>query len=120
MKRVARVALAVAAWLFACAAGAHAFLDHAEPAVGSTVHATPAEVRIWFSERLEPAFSTAELQDASGRRVGTQDATVDASDPALLRMAVPPLAPGRYRVKWHVLSVDTHVTEGDFTFTVAP
>jgi len=35
-------------------------------------------------------------------------------------MAVPPLAPGRYRVKWHVLSVDTHVTEGDFTFTVAP
>ena len=28
------------------------------------------------------------------------------------------LAPGSYKVRWHALSVDTHTTEGAFTFTV--
>jgi copper resistance protein C len=37
-----------------------------------------------------------------------------------LEVSVPALAPGRYRVVWRVLSLDTHVTEGDFTFDVAP
>ena len=112
--------LAAGAALFASTAGAHAFLDHAEPPVGSTVHAAPARVRLWFSERLEPAFSTAEVDDASGKRVGQSAAKVDPGDPTLLEITVPPLPPGRYRVKWRVLSVDTHVTEGDFTFTLAP
>jgi hypothetical protein len=120
MRARVRGILVVVAALCAPAAAAHAFLDHAEPAVGSTVHAAPARVRLWFSERLEPAFSTAELQDASGKRVDPATAKVDASDPTLLEIAAPPLAPGRYRVKWRVLSVDTHVTEGDFAFTLAP
>jgi methionine-rich copper-binding protein CopC len=117
--RIGRLASASAA-LVASAASAHAFLEHAEPAVGSTVHAAPAHVRLWFSERLEPAFSSAQIEDASGRRIDTSGGKVDASDPTLLEIAAPPLAPGRYRVKWRVLSVDTHVTQGDFTFTLAP
>ena len=36
----------------------------------------------------------------------------------LLQVPLKPLRPGTYRVKWRVLSVDTHVTEGDFTFRV--
>jgi methionine-rich copper-binding protein CopC len=28
------------------------------------------------------------------------------------------LAPGVYRVYWKVLAKDTHVTEGDFSFTL--
>ena len=47
------------------------------------------------------------------------DATVDA-DGTLLQVSLPKLEPGRYRVTWRVLSVDTHVTEGDFTFEVVP
>jgi len=46
-------------------------------------------------------------------------AQVDAASRTLLRVPLKPLAPGTYRVKWRVLSVDTHVTEGDFTFRVA-
>jgi hypothetical protein len=120
MKRSFAAVLVACVMPAATPAFAHAFLDHADPPVGSTVRAPPTQIRLWFSERLEPAFSSAELDDASGKRIGDARAEVDGSDATLLRIAAPSLAPGRYRVKWRVLSVDTHVTQGDFTFTVAP
>jgi len=98
---------------------AHAFLDRAVPAVGSTVRDPPARVTLRFSERLEPAFSKAQVLDASGRRVDNDDASVSGDDAAVLSVSVRALPPGVYTVKWRVLSVDTHVTEGDFAFTVA-
>jgi hypothetical protein len=105
---------------FASPAGAHAFLDHATPAVGSAVHASPAQVRLWFTQRLEAAFNTLRVQDASGKQVDKGDIQVDRADATLLEVSLPQLAPGTYRVSWRVLSVDTHVTEGDFTFDVKP
>jgi methionine-rich copper-binding protein CopC len=45
---------------------AHAFLDHALPAVGSTVQDSPHEIRLWFTQRLEPAFSKARVLDKTG------------------------------------------------------
>ena len=101
-------------------AKAHAFLDHAVPAVGSAVHVPPTEVRLWFTQKLEPAFSGVRVLDRSGSAVDRGDARVDGSDATLLRVSLPALAPGVYRVTWRVLSVDAHVTEGDFTFDVAP
>ncbi len=111
--------LAVLLW-GAAGAGAHAFLDHADPRVGSTVKNPPAQVRLWFTQSLEPAFSAAQVLNEAGQRVDKADSQVDSSDRALLRVSLPPLAPGTYKVIWRVLSVDTHVTEGDFTFRVAP
>ena len=101
-------------------AGAHAFLDHALPAVGSTVHTPPAQVELWFTQQLEPAFSSVRVADQRGRQVDKGDAKVDSADATLFRVSLPQLAPGTYRVTWRVLSIDTHVTEGDFTFDVAP
>ena len=98
----------------------HAFLDHATPAVGSTVHTAPREVRLWFSEPLEPAFSRLQVFDASGKPVDGGDGRVDASDRSVLMATLAALPPGTYRVVWRVVSIDTHVTEGDFTFDVAP
>lgn len=101
-------------------AGAHAFLDHAAPAVGSAIYGSPAQVRLWFTQELEPAFSTVQVLDRIGRQVDKQDKLVDRANPVLLQVSLPELAPGRYRVVWRALSVDTHVTEGDFTFDVVP
>lgn len=100
-------------------AAAHAFLDRATPAVGSTVHASPATVRLAFSEALEPAFSRVHVEDAAGKAVDAGDGRVDAADRTMLAVDVPPLPPGTYRVRWRVVSIDTHVTEGDYTFTIA-
>ena len=99
-------------------AEAHAFLEHATPPVGGTVQTPPAQVTLRFTQRLEPAFSKVQVQDSSGRRVDKDDVSVQGGDAAVLAVSVPPLAPGRYVVKWRVLSVDTHVTEGDYTFEV--
>ena len=105
---------------FVARADGHAFLDHAAPAVGSTVHASPPEIRLRFSQALEPAFCTVKVLDRAGQAVNAGDTAADASDRRLLRTPLQSLPPGTYRVVWRVLSVDTHVTEGDFTFDVAP
>ena len=69
---------------------------------------------------LEPAFSTIKVLDQTGKPVDNGDKAVDASDRTLLRVSLPQLPPGTYRVVWRALSVDTHVTEGAFTFDVVP
>ncbi|MGA8656942.1 MAG: copper resistance protein CopC [Chthoniobacterales bacterium] len=45
---------------------------------------------------------------------------IDGSNPAVLEVALPPLKPGKYKVIWRAVSVDTHVTTGNFTFEVTP
>ena len=96
---------------------AHAFLDHASPRVGNTVDRSPAEVRLWFTQKLEPRFSGIEITSADGARI-VAGGVVDRQRPDEMSLRLPPLKPGRYLVKWHVLSVDAHKTEGDFSFEV--
>jgi methionine-rich copper-binding protein CopC len=115
------VILATALPLLLCgvtAARAHAHLDHAQPAVGGTVATAPKEVVLWFSEKLEPAFSSIEVRDAKGTAVNAGKAMLDSSNQTQLRVSLKPLSPGTYKVIWRVLSVDTHRTQGDFTFRV--
>lgn len=101
-------------------AGAHAVLDRAEPRVDSAFTSSPAQVRLWFTGALEPAYSRVRVVDEAGQRVDRGDGRVDPSHRGLLRVSLPPLSPGRYRVIWRILSVDSHVTEGDFEFRIAP
>ncbi len=117
-RTIAAAAGALAVALGASAARAHAFLDHASPAVGSSVPASPPALAMWFTQELEGAFSSATITDRSGNRVDKDDAQVDAKDPTELRVSLRPLPPGTYTVAWHVVSVDTHTTEGHFTFEV--
>jgi methionine-rich copper-binding protein CopC len=100
-------------------AEAHAFLMHANPPVGSTVHESPKEIRLYFSEEIEPVFSGIELATKAGERIATGPASIDPNDHSqFFATLAAPLAPNIYRVSWHVVSVDTHRTEGDFSFEV--
>ena len=99
----------------AATAEAHAFLDRAEPRVGSTVPTAPRELVLSYTQNLEPAFSSVEVSDANGARVDLGKPRIGAST---MRVGLKPLAAGTYRVRWKVLSVDTHTTEGSFTFHV--
>jgi methionine-rich copper-binding protein CopC len=96
-------------------ARAHAFLEHASPLVGSTVAVAPREVSLTFTQNLERAFSSVQVTDAHGARVDRGKAQVSGST---MRIGLKPLAPGSYRVRWQALSVDTHKTEGSFSFRV--
>jgi methionine-rich copper-binding protein CopC len=99
-------------------ARAHAYPDHADPKVGSTVAASPERVRVWFDSALEPAFSSIMVHTADGAMVDKRDGRVDQSDPTLLEVSVPSLPPGKYRVYWSVVARDGHRTSGDYTFTI--
>jgi methionine-rich copper-binding protein CopC len=99
-------------------ARAHAFLDHASPAVGSSVPTAPPVVTLWFTQDLEPAFSDVTVTNEAGQRVDLGNARIPQGSPAELQIALKPLPPGTYLVSWHVVSVDTHPTEGTFTFDV--
>ena len=120
MRHLALILALPALLLGASVALAHAFLDRAMPAVGSTVHQSPTEVRLRFTEAIEAALSSARVEDAAGHTVSTGPAKPDTSDRQVLVVPVGALPPGSYKVFWRVLSVDTHVTTGDFRFTVAP
>jgi methionine-rich copper-binding protein CopC len=104
--------------LGAATASAHGVLDRTDPRAGGSVKTTPSQVRLWFTGALEPAYSRVQVLDAGGHRADLGDGGVDEANRALLRVSVPPLAPGAYRVVWRVLSVDSHVTEGQFSFRV--
>ena len=109
-----------AANLLNAAAAAHAFLDRAIPAVGGTVTVSPKEIRLFFSEAIEPLFSGIVLASAGGQPIKTGPAVVDAADHTQLVLTVPLLAPGRYKVTWYVVSIDTHPSQGDFIFEIRP
>ncbi len=96
----------------------HAYPDHADPKVGSTVAVAPTVVRIWFDSALEPAFSTIMVHNVKDEMVDKRDGRVDPSDPTLLEISLPPLPPGVYRVFWNVVARDTHRTSGSFVFTI--
>ena len=97
---------------------AHAFLKEADPGVGSTIQTSPSEVRIRFTENIEPAVSSIQVFNTSGKEVDKRDLHLDRSDHALLHISLPQLGVGTYKVVWRVVSVDTHVTNGNFTFRV--
>ena len=109
--------IALSVLSFPTAALAHAHLDHASPAVGSTVASAPKELTISFTEKLEPKFSSIEVQNDKGAAMQAGKATLGDA-PTELRVALKPLPPGTYKVIWRVLSVDTHRTNGSFTFRV--
>src|ERR1043165_8222175 len=96
-------------------AHAHAMLDHASPAVGSSVASAPREVSVTFTQNLEAAFSSVQVTDGNGTRVDQGKPQVSGNT---MRVGLKSLSPATYSVRSQVLSVDTHKTEGSFTFTI--
>lgn len=111
-----RVLVALVAFAgLASPASAHAFLKHAQPSAGASLASAPKSIALAFTEKLEPAFSGVTVTDAAGHSVAASAAVIDG-----VSMIVPlrPLGRGTYRVAWHAVSVDTHRTEGAYSFTV--
>jgi copper resistance protein C len=96
-------------------AEAHAFLDHAEPRVGNKVATAPHEVTLWFTQNLEAAFSTITVTNAAGQRIDTGKPRISGTQ---MSVSLRSGGAGTYHVTWRVLSVDTHTTDGNFTFQV--
>jgi methionine-rich copper-binding protein CopC len=111
----ALVIIATSFLLGIAGASAHAHLASAQPRAGSILSTAPHEVSLSFTEGLEQAFSTVEVTDATGARVDQGEAEIKGST---MRVGLKELPAGTYKVNWRALSVDTHKTEGTFSFRV--
>jgi copper resistance protein C len=114
MRKLFSIAIVVFTAFASTGALAHAFLDHANPRVGSTVATAPHELTLWFTQKLEPAFSSVEVMGPNGSSIGGK-AQVSGNT---MRVGIKAAGPGAYHVHWQALSVDTHKTQGSFSFTV--
>ena len=101
--------------LVPCGVSAHALLDHAEPRVGNKVAAPPHQLTLWFTQKLKPAFSGVTVTNAAGERIDSGKPRVSGNQ---MSVSLRSGGSGTYHVNWKVLSVDTHTTDGSFTFEV--
>jgi len=96
----------------------HAFPIRSDPRVGWTITVSPPKVTIWFDGELEPAFSTITVYNSAKQQVDKGNSRVSGRDASTLEVDLPALAAGGYRVYWKALAKDTHVTQGDFSFSI--
>ena len=100
------------------ASWAHAYLVKSSPVRRAVVSSAPARVVLWFNERLEAQFSQVAVWNTAGQQVDGGDVQVGPDDGKKLSVGVPTLPAGTYTVKYRVLSVDGHIVESEFPFTV--
>lgn len=116
-------------WLYAVAllaivlnnpivAWAHSFPEKETPSAGQKVASPPSEIMIGFDAPIEKLFAKLEVAGADGtnQAVGAPQVSDDGRQ---LSVKVGALKPGDYTVKWAVVCIDTHHTEGSYTFSVA-
>ena len=96
----------------------HAYLVKSSPARRAVLSSAPARVVLWFNERLEAQFSQASVWNTEGQQVDAGDVQVGPDDGKKLSVGIPTLSAGTYAVKYRVLSVDGHIVESEFPFTV--
>jgi len=117
MRRILPILLALLV-LSPAVAVPHAYLVRSAPARRAVLLRAPARVQLWFNERLESQFSRVSVWDGNGKQVDLGDAQVGPNDTTGLSVGISPLVPGTYTVKFRVLSVDGHIVEGEFPFTL--
>jgi len=109
------------ALIFPGTSEAHAILLRSDPAKDAVLRVPPDQVRMWFSEDLNPALSTAVVVNGANQRVDQRDATISPNDPREMDVTLKPnLPPAVYVVVWRTDSADDgHILVGSFLFTVA-
>jgi hypothetical protein len=107
----------VAAAVASTPARAHSFLVEATPSSKDHVATSPKTVKLRFGGGVEPKYSKLTIEGADGKVLG--EGSIGVPDkPRELSMEVPELAPGKYIVRYRVLSTDGHIVEGNYEFTV--
>ena len=110
--------VAVALGMPATSALAHSMLVKAEPARRAVLTKAPNQVRLWFNEKIEGDYASLVVLDDKKQSITDVKPTLASDDPKSIILPLPELLPGKYSIKFRVLSVDGHVVESSFDFTV--
>lgn len=115
------VLAALAVFVFAVPAFAHARLVEAFPADGENLSEAPGQIQLRFSEPIEAAFGPVEARGEGGERVDLDNARLDPEDPEVVAVDLEENLPaGRYDVSWRVTSEDGHPINGEYAFVLDP
>ncbi|MDR7278966.1 copper transport protein [Catenuloplanes atrovinosus] len=95
-------------------ASAHAVLQRTTPATQSVVQAAPADVKLTFSEGVNPVAGKIQVIAPNGDRVGGDP----RAEGSTLIIPVRADQRGTYLVSYRVISADSHPVSGAFTFSV--
>lgn len=117
LKKLLQVATVLSLLTGSTSAFAHAHLEHSTPAADSIVSSVDT-LQLVFSEGVEQAFSTVSLSQGETPVALSSIASKRNDKKVLIVTPVAPLAAGQYRVQWKVVSVDTHNSNGSYSFTV--
>ena len=112
------IAIILAMWAHAAPVLAHAQLVKAEPARRAVLDKAPTQVRLWFNEEIEGAYTSLSVLGANKKPVTDAKPEVVSDDPKSVVLPLPDLKPGKYTVKFRVLSVDGHIVDESFNYKV--
>lgn len=112
------VSLVVALGMPVAPALAHSMLVKAEPPRRAVLTKSPSQVRLWFNEKIEGDYASLVVLDDKKQSISDVKPTLASDDPKSIILPLPELLPGKYTIKFRVLSVDGHVVESSFDFTV--
>lgn len=99
------------------AAAFHNKLAKSLPAADESV-AAPKEIRLWFTEKVEPKFSSITLMTTDSVKVEVGKARATDDPKSIAADVATTLAAGKYQVSWRTAGDDGHAVRGKFTFSV--
>ncbi|MDH4301464.1 MAG: copper resistance protein CopC [Nitrospira sp.] len=108
----------VALGLPVASAFAHSQLVKAEPPRRAVLTKSPTQVRLWFNENIEGDYASLVVLDTKKQPISNERPTLAPDDPKSIVLSLPELTPGKYSVKFRVLSVDGHVVESSYDFSI--
>ena len=97
---------------------AHAILVESEPKAESSLDRSPSQISIWFNENVASEFKALAVINSAGKRVDHNDVKQATLDRSHIYATMPKLPPDTYTVRYRVMSADTHIVTGRFSFTV--
>ncbi len=112
------IAIVAIMWLHTSPVWAHAQLIKAEPARRAALDRAPEQIRLWFNEEIEGAYTTLTVFGSNKKLITNAKPRVVKDDPKSIVLPIPETKPGKYTVKFRVLSVDGHVVDSTFNYTV--
>ncbi len=97
---------------------AHATLVKSDPPRRASLSLPPKQIQLWFNEKIEGSYASVAVLDSNKKSVTENNPEVVSGDPKSVVLNIPEIDPGRYTVQYRVMSVDGHVIESSYDFSV--
>ncbi|PXW83531.1 hypothetical protein C8R34_12755 [Nitrosomonas sp. Nm84] len=97
---------------------AHATLVKSDPPRRASLSIPPKQIQLWFNEKIEGSYASVAVLDSNKKSITDNSPEVVSDDPKSVVLNIPEIESGRYTVQYRVMSVDGHVIESSFDFSV--